>query len=68
RASLPNAICPSSITGYYAIEPDKWQEIGSFGNYFDFVSVGLGATDSVPPDFEVQDIEALFDYFEISEP
>lgn len=55
-----------SITGYYATEFGDWQRIGAFGNYFDFVKVGLGATNAVPPEWEVDDIEALFDYFEIS--
>lgn len=57
-----------TITGHYATEIGDWQRIGAFGNYFSFVSVGLGATNSVPPDWEVEDIEALFDYFEISIP
>jgi regulation of enolase protein 1 (concanavalin A-like superfamily) len=57
-----------SITGYYALEYGDWQKIGAFGNYFDFVSVGLGATNSVPEEWEVEDIEALFDYFEIALP
>lgn len=57
-----------SITGYYATEFGNWQRIGAFGNYFDFVSVGLGATNSVPPEWEVDDIVALFEYFEISVP
>jgi hypothetical protein len=57
-----------SITGYYATELGDWQRIGAFGNYFDFVSVGLGATNSVPADWEVEDIIAQFDYFEISKP
>jgi hypothetical protein len=57
-----------SITGYYATVYGEWQRIGAFGNYFDFVSVGLGATNSVPADWEVEDIEAMFDYFEISLP
>ena len=57
-----------SITGYYGTEYGEWQKIGAFGNYFDFVSVGLGATNSVPEDWEVEDIEALFDYFEIALP
>ncbi len=56
------------ITGYYGTTYGDWQQIGAFGNYFDFVSVGLGATNSVPPEYEVEDIEALFDYFEISLP
>lgn len=57
-----------SITGYYATQYGDWQRIGAFGNYFDFVSVGLGATNSVPEAWEVEDIEALFDYFEITLP
>jgi len=57
-----------TITGYYATEFGEWQRLGAFGNYFDFVSVGLGATNSVPPGWEVDDIEALFDYFEIALP
>jgi hypothetical protein len=57
-----------SITGYYATTYGEWQKIGAFGNYFDFVSVGIGATNSVPESWEVEDIEALFDYFEISLP
>jgi hypothetical protein len=57
-----------SITGYYATEYGDWQRIGAFGNYFDFISVGLGATNSVPEAWEVKDIEALFDYFEITVP
>jgi len=56
------------ITGYYATEFGNWQKIGLFGNYFDFVSVGLGATNSVLPEMNVEDIVALFDYFEISQP
>ena len=57
-----------SITGYYARDGENWQKIGAFGNYFDFISVGLGATNSVPEAWEVEDIEALFDYFEITLP
>ena len=56
------------ITGYYAVEFGNWQEIGSIENTFEFVDAGLGATNSVPDDQDVQNIEALFDYFEISEP
>lgn len=54
-----------SITGYHSLDNESWDRIGAFGNYFDFRSVGLGATNSVPPDWEVEDIEALFEYFEI---
>lgn len=55
-----------SITGYFATEFGDWQRIGAFGNYFEFVSVGLGSTNSVPEEYEIENIEALFDYFEIS--
>lgn len=57
-----------SITGYYATEFGNWQKIGAFGNYFAFKSVGLGATNSTPEGWEVEDLVALFDYFEISLP
>jgi len=58
-----------SITGYYALQPGEWQRAGAFGNYYDFVSVGLGATNAPGeegPDGE--DLIAYFDYFEISMP
>jgi len=57
-----------SITGYYATEYGDWQRIGAFGNYFEFVSVGLGATNSASTEWNIEDIEALFDYFEIALP
>lgn len=57
-----------SITGYYATAEGDWQRIGAFGNYFDFVSVGLGATNSIFPEWQGEPIEALFDYFEIAQP
>ena len=56
------------IIGYYATELGEWTRIGRFGNFFEFKSVGLGATNSVPDEWEVEDIVALFDYFEISLP
>jgi beta-xylosidase len=57
-----------SITGYYATEFGNWQRIGAFGNYFEFVSVGLGATNCALPEWQGEPIEALFDYFEIALP
>lgn len=57
-----------SVTGYYAKEYGDWHRIGAFGNYFDFVSVGIGATNSRPDSMQGEDIEALFDYFEITRP
>jgi hypothetical protein len=58
-----------SITGYYAVQPGEWQRVGAFGNYFDFVSVGLGATNAWGEEWSVsEDLIAYFDYFEISMP
>jgi hypothetical protein len=56
-----------SLTGYYALEPDNWQRVGAFGNYFDFRLVGLGATNSNPGGV-AEDLTAMFDYFEIARP
>lgn len=57
-----------SITGYYATAYGDWQEVGTVAVSFPPVVVGLNATNSVPQDWEVEDIEALFDYFEITLP
>ncbi len=57
-----------SLIGYYATEPGQWQRLGAFGNFFDFRLVGLGASNSAPPEGVSQDIVAHFDYFEIAEP
>lgn len=56
-----------SITGYYMETGGEWQRIGAFGHYFEFNSVGLGATNSNTEGVE-NDVVARFDYFEISEP
>jgi hypothetical protein len=56
-----------SLTGYYALPGEDWQKAGAFGNFFDFTSVGLGATNSNPDGVETG-IVARFDYFEISQP
>ena len=32
------------ITGYYAVQPDQWQRLGRFGNYFTFTRVGIGVS------------------------
>jgi len=50
------------------MEYGDWQRIGACGNYFDFASEGLGATNAATGDWEVDAIEALFDYFEITLP
>ena len=56
-----------SLTGYAAVQPDEWQKVAAFGNYFDFKMVGLGATNS-NPNGVAEDLVALFDYFEIRVP
>jgi len=55
-----------SVTGYFATAPGEWQRAGAFGNFFEFKSVGLGATNSTTED--IPDLIAEFDYFEIAEP
>jgi len=59
-----------SITGYYATpqEPDNWIKIGAFGNYFEFVKVGIGASNVLGENATENDIVALYEYFEISLP
>jgi len=32
------------VSGYYAVEPDQWERLGRFGNYFKFTRVGLGVS------------------------
>lgn len=56
-----------SISGYYMEPGGEWQRLGAFGHFFDFKSVGLGATNSNPEGVE-NDIVARFDYFEIAQP
>jgi beta-xylosidase len=52
------------ISGYYATEPDQWERLGRFGNYFQFKKVGIGVTNVRA----ANDVVGLFDYFEISLP
>jgi hypothetical protein len=56
-----------SITGYYMETDGEWQRLGAFGHFFEFNSVGLGATNSNAEGVE-EDIVARFEYFEITEP
>jgi hypothetical protein len=57
-----------SIAGYYATTYGDWREVGAVVVSFDAAKVGLNATNSVPQDWEVEDIEARFEYFEITLP
>ena len=54
----------NTISGYYATEPDQWERIGRFGNYFQFQKVGIGVTNVRAE----SDVVGMFDYFEISLP
>lgn len=52
------------ISGYYAVEPDKWERLGRFGNYFQFKKVGIGVSNV----HAAEDVLGLYDWFEISLP
>ncbi|MEA3420932.1 MAG: hypothetical protein U9Q97_04545 [Acidobacteriota bacterium] len=54
----------SILSGYYATEPDQWERLGRFGNYFQFQKVGIGVTNARAEN----DVVGLFDFFEISVP
>jgi hypothetical protein len=55
------------ISGYYALQPDQWERLGRFGNFFAFRQVGLGVS-NVDPFGADSDVVGLYDYFEISLP
>jgi len=57
----------NAITGSYATNPDQWQKLGRFGNYFLFKRVGLGVTNADAGKYNA-DLVGLFDYFEITKP
>lgn len=52
------------ISGYFALEPDQWERIGRFGNFFEFSRVGIGVTNVGAQG----DVAGQFDWFEISIP
>lgn len=52
------------ISGYYATEPDQWERLGRFGNYFQFQKVGIGVTNVGAGN----NVVGLFDFLEISVP
>jgi len=56
------------ISGYYAFEPDQWQRLGRFGNYFQFKRVGLGVSNVDQKHTSSDDLIGMFDYFEITRP
>lgn len=55
------------ISGFYALQPDQWERLGRFGNYFEFKQVGLGVS-NVDPFGKDSDVVGLYDYFEITLP
>lgn len=57
-----------TLRGYYATSYGDWQQIGAFGNFFGFSKIGLVASNSAPAEWEMEDIVAQFDYFEIALP
>lgn len=59
-----------SITGYYATPEDSqnWIKLGAFGNYFEFKTVGIGVLNVFEGENTASNIEAIYDYFEISTP
>jgi len=52
------------VSGYYAVEPDQWERLGRFGNYFKFTRVGLGVSNV----HAAEDVVGQFDWFEIALP
>ena len=55
------------ISGYYAFQPDEWERLGRFGNFFTFKQVGLGVS-NVDPFGADSDVVGRYDYFEITMP
>lgn len=70
RKDYPNSRAITD-SGYYATpdDPENWNELGAFGNYFDFNTVGLGVLNTF---YEEVDTETafigLYEWFEISQP
>jgi regulation of enolase protein 1 (concanavalin A-like superfamily) len=52
------------LSGYYATEPEQWNRLGRFGNYFQFKKVGIGVSNCSAAD----DVIGQFNYFEIALP
>jgi len=56
------------LSGYYALEPEKWILLGKLGNYYQFKRVGIGATNSDPEHKINSDLVARIDFVEIRKP
>lgn len=54
----------NNISGYFALALDEWVRIGQFGNYFEFMKVGIGVSSVGAAD----ELVGLIDFFEISLP
>ena len=57
-----------SITGYYAFEPDEWQQFGRIGNYLKDTRICLGVSNVDSPGEYPGDLSGRFDYLDISQP
>ena len=60
-------IAAETISMYYALEPDQWERLGQFGNFFEFTQVAIG-TSNIDPAGVDDDLTARFDWFEITYP
>ena len=56
----------NAITGFYATEADNWQEAFTVNDPPPFNRVALGAGNLPGPDGSTHDLQAFFDYLEIS--
>ncbi len=56
----------NTVTGYVAAVPGQWQQVGVVENVPTFYQVGLGASNAPGPEGNQNDLQAFFDYFEIS--
>ena len=56
----------NNVTGYFAISPEDWEQVGVVEGVPSFNQVGLGAANAPSPDGIQEDLTAYFDYLEVS--
>lgn len=56
----------NTVTGFYAVEAERWQEAFTVNDPPPFNRVALGAGNLPGPDGSTHDLQAFFDYLEIS--
>lgn len=61
-------VAGTSITGYYAFEPDVWEKFGSIGNFIKDPNVCLGVSNVDRDGTTGDDLTGRFDYIDISLP